>query len=363
MNSAPYPYDRWPRLSRAQAASLRAVQSLWPALDTATGLSTARRLLGAPCDARVGLPEPSRPEHAQRCAGLVLDDDSHSRGTTVLLIPNAFAKGLADRVLGGDGMEVHDGSNMDAWGAGALAYLMARVLAALQGPLSLREVLHNPSEQLAAHVTRAIRLPLMITVGESKAWCSLWLADHVSPAVPAYPLVFRSWLAHLPITLLAEAGHAILPRQEVENLGLDDVLIPEGCLLRAASSGFEGPVMLRFAGGYQGCIEAHARDSSLHYVQPKLFEEAPMSDQRSHSADPLAEVVSLGSDAHVQVTVELARFTLPLGEIAALKSGDIFSTRTPIGAQVTLRANGVAVATGELVDIEGETGVRVLEVK
>jgi flagellar motor switch/type III secretory pathway protein FliN len=60
------------------------------------------------------------------------------------------------------------------------------------------------------------------------------------------------------------------------------------------------------------------------------------------------------------VTVELARFTLSLQQLAELREGEVLLTGRPLGESVTLRAGGRVLASGELVDVDGEVGVRVL---
>src|SRR5690606_14068738 len=78
-----------------------------------------------------------------------------------------------------------------------------------------------------------------------------------------------------------------------------------------------------------------------------------------HMSEPDRSLESLG-DTPVLLTLELARFTLPLEEIASLAPGEVVRTGAAIGASVALRAGDRVVARGELVDVDGELGVRVL---
>ena len=70
----------------------------------------------------------------------------------------------------------------------------------------------------------------------------------------------------------------------------------------------------------------------------------------------------LAGDAPVELCLELARFTVTLDELARLAPGDALSTGKPIGQRVALRAGKVLVAEGELVDVDGEVGVRLTRV-
>ncbi len=62
----------------------------------------------------------------------------------------------------------------------------------------------------------------------------------------------------------------------------------------------------------------------------------------------------------VDVEIELTRLMLPLSELAALKPGHLLPLRINASEPVLLRIGDRAVASAELVDIEGEVGARIL---
>lgn len=77
---------------------------------------------------------------------------------------------------------------------------------------------------------------------------------------------------------------------------------------------------------------------------------------------PSARDVALNLDAlTIELRFELGRQTLTLGELHALTAGRTFELDMPVQAPVTVTANARPVARGELLDIEGRIGVRVLE--
>jgi len=59
------------------------------------------------------------------------------------------------------------------------------------------------------------------------------------------------------------------------------------------------------------------------------------------------------------VRVEIGAISLPAKDWAQLRPGDILETSQPVGSEVTLRVAGKAIALGELLNIEGELGVRI----
>jgi flagellar motor switch/type III secretory pathway protein FliN len=77
-------------------------------------------------------------------------------------------------------------------------------------------------------------------------------------------------------------------------------------------------------------------------------------------SDESAWVRAVG-EVPVVVRVEVGEATLAAREWAALGRGDVIGLSRRIGDRVVLRIGGVAVARGELVDIEGELGVRIAE--
>ncbi len=79
-------------------------------------------------------------------------------------------------------------------------------------------------------------------------------------------------------------------------------------------------------------------------------------------ADPrAAAALDLAGDAPIALSVELARIEVTLSELASWRTGEVIATGRPIGERVTLSVRGRPIARGELVEHEGELGVRILE--
>jgi type III secretion system YscQ/HrcQ family protein len=71
---------------------------------------------------------------------------------------------------------------------------------------------------------------------------------------------------------------------------------------------------------------------------------------------------TLAEELEVEAVVELGRAELLASEVMSLAIGDVISLPKPIGSTVDVRIGGRLLARGELVDVDGETGVRLLEV-
>lgn len=70
--------------------------------------------------------------------------------------------------------------------------------------------------------------------------------------------------------------------------------------------------------------------------------------------------MDLLSGVELEVTVELGRRRLSLGEVARLGVGSIVELDTLAGEPLVIYANGRRIATGEAVVVEGQFGVRIL---
>jgi flagellar motor switch/type III secretory pathway protein FliN len=66
-------------------------------------------------------------------------------------------------------------------------------------------------------------------------------------------------------------------------------------------------------------------------------------------------------DAPVVVRVEVGTAQMLAREWAELCPGDVVTLGRKLGEPVILRAGGVEIARGELVQVDGEVGVRILE--
>ncbi len=62
----------------------------------------------------------------------------------------------------------------------------------------------------------------------------------------------------------------------------------------------------------------------------------------------------------VDVQARVGRLAMTLGQVRLLGAGQVLEFSTPVESPVTLLANGRPVATGELVDVGGRVGVRIV---
>jgi flagellar motor switch/type III secretory pathway protein FliN len=74
----------------------------------------------------------------------------------------------------------------------------------------------------------------------------------------------------------------------------------------------------------------------------------------------VGRAMSLPDDAHVELTVGLATSQLSLRQVLALSVGHVVPLGRPLAGPFEIRAAGNLVGKGELVDVDGELGVRIV---
>lgn len=82
---------------------------------------------------------------------------------------------------------------------------------------------------------------------------------------------------------------------------------------------------------------------------------APPEDLPPANADPI-DVDALP----VKLVFVAGETEVPVGRLRELAPGYVFDLREPVDGHVEVRANGRPVARGELVEVSGRVGVRIL---
>lgn len=190
-------------------------------------------------------------------------------------------------------------------------------------------------------------------VGVTTGVARVWIPDRV-PAETTPPNLKR-----LRLTVCADAGAAELGAEDLASLRPGDVVVLDECWWRQNER-----IRVRVLGASRTSwwLEEQFEGWFLHSIE--AGEALPehkggvMSDEVGTDAGQ--EVVTQVGDAPIALSVEVARFTLAVEELAALRPGEVVTTSQRVGDRVSLRAGQQVVAEGELVDVDGEIGIRIL---
>jgi flagellar motor switch protein FliN/FliY len=92
--------------------------------------------------------------------------------------------------------------------------------------------------------------------------------------------------------------------------------------------------------------------------EPETFDREPHAPRPSGPRGPL----SVLSDVEMVVTAELGRTTMPMRELLGLTPGMVVEIDRAAGSPIDLLVNGRRIASGEVVVIDEEFGIRITEI-
>jgi type III secretion protein Q len=293
----------------------------------ALAAGAAARALGAllGCDVTIrGRATPGVP--APRAATARLSLELAAVPSAALLeVEPALVIALVDVLAGGTGA-VPPATALTPVEAAALELF---ALSALDGACSIppiEEALAPRLSRAGAEPPSALAVELDISAGAVVGRGRLLVPAAAVRALDA-PGTFD---AVVPLPVSVRSGRAPLSRDELAALSEGDVVVLEGPGEPADALVLPGGA--RFTGRLrEGCFEV---------------EEVTMTER--------------SSNVSVLLEVELARVEVPLSEIARLQPGAALPLAIDRRGLVTLRVGERTVARGELVDVDGAVGVRIL---
>jgi len=183
------------------------------------------------------------------------------------------------------------------------------------------------------------------------------------------PAVELSALGAIPISLPVVAAISVARTVDVYGFAIGDVWMPgEGWSVHragpsqghaAAPSPITGDVLLVAPGGERALRARIAENGEIVVLGVGTAQHD--AEAKGMSQDDPSATSEVALDAPLVVRVELGAVTMSAREWAALRPGDVVAVGRRVSEPVVLRIAGMVVARGELVDIEGELGVRIRE--
>jgi len=353
----------WDALDGMTARSLDGMRALRHRLEAHGNLASMARALGEILDTRIevrlrDVRDSSRASRSEPSAvTLALEDDAGSVRAW-LEVEGAFAAQCAARALRRPllrtaALDPFSPPPESVYGAFAAVVVATLRRGAGEHPLRLRRTDPAMAMPLAEVLEDAIFANFTVILEDEAflARVAFARADALlSPtADPPWDRTALTRLGDVPLAMPIVVSASLSTVAEMEALGAGAAwLPPRASLVRG------GPVVLCAPRSDIGLSATLGEDGTL--VVGGSVEDLSMARDEN-------VLVENAGDIPVVVRVEVGSAEMRAREWANVRAGDILTLGRPVGSSVLLRVGGQEVARGELVDIEGELGVRILEDK
>lgn len=169
--------------------------------------------------------------------------------------------------------------------------------------------------------------------------------------------------ADVPLRLRAELGESRATLDELRALALGDVLLLQTCFvgpqrnLWLTGDGRAGVQLALPSADPAGA--ADAPDAAP--ITPFLTVLQPWSATMSAPTSPASsdEAATSLQALPVRLSFDLGELSLTLAQVQALQPGQTLELGHPLAAGVNIRANGLLIGEGDLVEIDGQWGVAI----
>lgn len=370
-----FPWHRLPRTSRGVEVAGGAIQRLGEASFEIDKIASAlSELVG--CDVTLGVAggwsDLKSPLFADGFAITLSSCDAADR-TVVIEVERPLGLALVARGVRRPAPRVVSrGSDNHADAvAGGIAAIVGAALrrCARQMPLHVVDASTTPnSETLRSFTDGGVTLPIAMRLGSDMFAVRVHAARSAfnSDAPDSSNQLDCAALGEVPLALSIVMSEACARANEVAALAVGDVWIGETKLVRSDRGELEGGVWLAAPRGEIAIGATIRGPQCLAYGgEPRTMSWNGRDNFRGEGAamdnENGARLIEALADTPIVVRIEIGTIEMTAREWNGVKKGAIVSSGAPIGAMALLRAGGIEIARGELVDVDGELGVRILE--
>ena len=157
---------------------------------------------------------------------------------------------------------------------------------------------------------------------------------------------------------------------DIANVEAGDIIVLENHHLKQTPDGLTGDVFVTLGAGKNGGFVARLRNDESEAEQALLevvkivSQEQPVEKSMAAEEKPdnLPETEGLLRDIDASVVVELGRIRMNTAQVVRLRAGQVLRLTRGPNDPVDLVVNGKLFARGELIEVEGELGVRLTQV-
>jgi type III secretion system YscQ/HrcQ family protein len=281
-----------------------------------------------------------------------------ARGRLSLAQP--FAARLVDAALGGRGVF----SAARALGPAERGVLVA-LLAPLLDAIGWSTDLAPAPESSVGSSGHAIAVNVEGPFGAGVLWLDLPVTGSpVAPAAGSASAVLRERASGLPVEAWLEIAATHLPAAELARLALGDALVFDGVDFGAFAPETDWVAQLTM-GAHAAPLRIDPHGALVLTGDFQLTDAADgrkvgvVKEESMDVTGPTEMATAALAAAPIEIVAELARITLRGEEVLGLAPGVVLTVTADRRRAVLLRAGGEIWAEGELVNVDGELGVRV----
>lgn len=288
------------------------------------------------------------------------DDDA----PMLLTIDEHVAIAIVDAVVAAEELPPQP---VDDWSFGVLCYAVSRWLTRVAGDEGLvavvslqRHPVEWSIEQLSGPHT-VVEFAAELAVASHGGWARLFMTRAALERSRHTRRSFDPDGPNVPVRIPVSAGRVLLTPDELRSLVPGDALLFSTQAIDRDGLDFEETGARLQLSSDASCPVRLTADGprwniTIHTTAPERKQEMPMDSETTQSTQLLGETA-------VTVEAVVGHVELDLRSLSRLTPGQILTLDRRIGDPVDIVANGVTVARGELVDVSGKIGVRVLSMR
>lgn len=303
-----------------------------------------------------------------------------------------------DRLLGGDGQTTIIRRPLTEVEQGVVSFVLLKLIGAfydgwqsgrevaitLDDFVNTRDELENIIETDSDYYLLGLRAGLGESIGYARILLPASFIQTFTKPVPQsggtpeeleHMRKVLGQLADNEVEVKVEAGRLELSPEDIATLETGDIIILEHHQLSLTPEGPSGTISGHIGSGRNGRLEGQllVTEGQLKFAISQIIVqeqpiETPMTDELTDEptiqepADNLPETEGLLRDIDAPVVIELGRLKMNTAQVSRLKSGQILRLPRNANDPVDLVVNDKLFARGELVEIDGELGVRLVKV-
>jgi len=188
-------------------------------------------------------------------------------------------------------------------------------------------------------------------------WTDLTGLDRMTSLLGESSPAMESW-SDLTIPLTFEIGYTTLPLGQLRSLRVGDVVLADKCWSdqrgQLIAIRIDDRLLLQGEIGADGTVTARSGVMSMKREEGTM----PDADVTTLVGASMEDFESLP----INLSFDLGERSLKLSELSTLQPGHVFDLGLLASQAVTMRANGVRIGEGELVEIDGRIGVAVTRI-